>query len=234
MIHNKSLTTKNDFSLLAQQIKSWGQTLGFQQIGITDIVLQQAEQHLQQWLAKKFHGSMSYMEKHGSKRSQPAELVPGTVSIISVRMDYLTAHDTMETTLSNPEKAYISRYALGRDYHKVLRSRLKQLAKKINGAVKEFNYRAFVDSAPVLEKPIAAKAGLGWQGKHTLLLNKEAGSWFFLGEIYTNLPLPIDAPVSNHCGSCTACIDVCPTKAIRGWCEFLPLLLGLYPLALPS
>lgn len=203
-----------NFSQLAANIKLWGKELGFQQVGICDIDLTQAELHLQEWLKKKFHGSMSYMEKHGSKRSRPAELMPETLRIISVRMDYLTASESMIATLNNPKKAYISRYALGRDYHKVVRARLKELAKKINNAIKDFHYRVFVDSAPVLEKPIATKAGLGWQGKHTLTINHKAGSWFFLGEIYTNLPLPIDQPANDHCGSCTACIEVCPTKAI--------------------
>lgn len=203
-----------DFSQLNDQIKQWAKDLGFQQTGIADVNLQQAEQRLQQWLEKKFHGSMHYMEKHGTKRSRPAELMPGTLRIISVRMDYLPPDTKIIETLNNPQKAYISRYALGRDYHKVLRNRLRQLAKKINDVIDDFNYRAFVDSAPVLEKPIAEKAGLGWQGKHTLILNQQAGSWFFLGEIYTNLPLPIDEPATNHCGSCSACIDICPTKAI--------------------
>lgn len=203
-----------NYQQLAIDIKHWGQQLGFQQVGITDVDLSIYEERLQQWLAKGFHGDMHYMEKHGSKRSRPAELIPETCRIISVRMNYLPPDTEMIAALKDRRKAYISRYALGRDYHKVLKKRLQQLAEKITAEVGEFNYRAFVDSAPVLEKPIAEKAGLGWIGKNTLVLNQQAGSWFFLGELYTNLPLPCDEPVNNHCGSCSACIDVCPTKAI--------------------
>ena len=176
--------------------------------------LAQAEIQLQQWLAKKFHGSMDYMAKHGLKRSRPAELVPGTLRIISVRMDYLPPDSRIAENLTQPEKAYISRYALGRDYHKVIKQRLTQLANKITEDVGPFGYRAFVDSAPVMEKPLAEKAGLGWIGKHTNLLNAKAGSWFFIGELYTDLPLPVDQTATNHCGNCNACIDICPTQAI--------------------
>jgi epoxyqueuosine reductase len=203
---------------LAAQIKQWGLTLGFQQVGITDIDLSAYEPRLLAWLNKHFHGEMHYMEKHGSKRSRPAELHPGTLRLISVRLDYLknTAAD-MYTVLQNPHKAYISRYALGRDYHKLMRKRLEKLAAKIREQEAATDYRVFCDSAPVLEKAIAEKAGLGWIGKHTNLINSKAGSWFFLGEIYTNLPLPIDTPQqSSHCGSCTACITICPTQAIVG------------------
>lgn len=205
-----------DLLHLAQNIKKWGLELGFAKVGITDTDLKDAQQHLDQWLVKNFHGTMSYMEKHGTLRSQPERLVAGTVRIISVRMDYLPANTRMIETLLDKTKAYISRYALGRDYHKVVKKRLLQLAKKINEVVEEFNYRAFVDSAPVLEKAIAEKSGLGWIGKNTLIINQKAGSWFFLGEIYVNIPLPIDAPATNHCGSCTACLDICPTQAIVG------------------
>ena len=200
---------------LSRQIKQWGNELGFQQVGISDTNLQQAEQHLEEWLAQGYHADMDYMHKHGLKRSRPALLQPETVSIISVRMNYLPeTHEPMETTLNNPVAAFISRYALGRDYHKVLRKRLQKLAKRIEQEVGVFGYRAFVDSAPVLEKAIAEKAGLGWIGKHSNIINKKAGSWFFLGEIYTSLPLSIDEASHNHCGQCTACLDICPTQAI--------------------
>jgi epoxyqueuosine reductase len=210
-----------DLPLLATTIKQWGQELGFQQIGIINTDLSQYEQHFFDWLAKGFHGSMNYLEKHGVKRLRPAELVPGTVRIISARMDYLPADTDTDTSmiavLQDPDKGYISRYALGRDYHKLIRKRLDALAKKIREAVGELGYRAFCDSAPVLEKSIAEKAGLGWIGKHTNLINAKAGSWFFLGEIYTDIPLPIDEPQNqSHCGSCKACIDICPTQAIIG------------------
>jgi epoxyqueuosine reductase len=205
----------DDSAELATKIRAWGAELGFQQIGITGIDLQTAEQQLQDWLAKQLHGEMDYMHRHGSKRSHPEELVPGTLRVISARMDYLPKEsDDPKTILEQPERAYISRYALGRDYHKVLRKRLQQLADKISQEIGDFGYRAFVDSAPVLEKPLARNAGLGWVGKHTNLINKETGSWFFLGELLTNLPLPVDTPASEHCGSCTACIEVCPTDAI--------------------
>lgn len=200
---------------LANQIKAWGLALGFQQVGITDIDLSAYEPKLLAWLEKGFHGEMHYMEKHGTKRTRPAELVPGTVRVISVRMDYFPEDSNAIGVLNNASLGYVSRYALGRDYHKVLRSRLTQLAEKIREAIKESEYRVFTDSAPVLEKPLAEKAGLGWIGKHTNLINSKAGSYFFLGEIFTNLPLPIDTPQAmSHCGSCTACIDVCPTQAI--------------------
>ncbi len=200
---------------LSQQIKQWGLELGFQQIGITNTNLQEAEKNLENWIAAGFHGEMNYMHKHGLKRSRPALLLPGTKSVISVRMEYLPESQRhLESCLENPVNAYISRYALGRDYHKIMRKRLQKLATKIQNMVGDFGYRAFVDSAPVLEKALAEKAGLGWIGKHSNLINRKAGSWFFLGEIYTNLSLPNDEKASNHCGQCTACLDVCPTKAI--------------------
>lgn len=189
--------------------------LGFQQIGISDTDLSEAEHYLQAWLAKNRQGEMQYMAAHGLKRSRPSLLQPGTRSIISVRMDYLPEpSDESQTVLENPAAAFVSRYALGRDYHKVLRNRLQKLADKIADAAGPFGYRVFVDSAPVLEKAIAEKAGLGWIGKHSNVINRRAGSWFFLGEVYTDLPLPSDNPASNHCGQCKACIDICPTRAI--------------------
>lgn len=199
---------------LAQQIKAWGEALGFQAVAISDIDLTEHEAYLQQWLANQYHGEMDYMVRHGNKRSRPAELEPGTLRVISARMDYLPANTDIVTQLNDPDKAYISRYALGRDYHKMLRKRLANLAKKIAAEIGPFGYRAFVDSAPVLEKALAEKSGLGWIGKHTLLLHREAGSWFFLGELFVDIPLPTDPPVQKHCGRCTACIDICPTQAI--------------------
>jgi len=199
---------------LAAAIKNWGRELGFQQVGITDTDLTQAESHLLHWLAREHHGEMAWMAQHGRLRSRPAELVPGTLRVISVRMDYLPAATAAEDILANPNLAYVSRYALGRDYHKVMRRRLQALAERIAGVSGPFGYRAFVDSAPVLEKPLAQKAGLGWMGKHSNLLERNAGSWFFLGELYTELPLPVDQPVTDHCGDCEACITACPTAAI--------------------
>ncbi len=202
-------------SALAQRIKHWGQALGFQQVGITNTDLAEAERHLQHWLVKDFHGEMAYMQRHGLKRSRPELLQSGTLSIISVRMDYLPEASTMLTqTLDDPTVAYISRYALGRDYHKLLRQRLQKLADQIQTEIGAFGYRAFVDSAPVLEKAIAEKAGLGWIGKHSNLINRTAGSWFFLGEIFTDLALPSDDQTTAHCGACTACLAICPTQAI--------------------
>lgn len=204
-----------NWSELAQQIKQWGIELGFQQIGITDTELATYTARFNAWLAKGHHGSMTYMEKHGSKRYQPAELIPDTLRVISARLDYLPPNSAMLATLKQKDKAYISRYAVGRDYHRVLRKRLTTLAEKIQTVAGPFGYRAFCDSAPVLEKPLAEKAGLGWIGKHTNLINAKAGSWFFLGELYTTLPLPIDtAQNKSHCGSCTACLTICPTQAI--------------------
>ncbi len=200
---------------LALKIKRWGLELGFQQIGISDIDLMTAENHLQKWLDKGFQGEMDYMSRHGLKRSRPGLLLPGTQSIISARMDYLPeTAEQINKILDNPVAAFISRYALGRDYHKILRKRLQKLADKITAETQVFGYRAFVDSAPVLEKAIAEKAGLGWIGKHSNLINRKAGSWFFLGEIYTDIALPADPKASAHCGQCIACLDICPTQAI--------------------
>ena len=204
-----------DLAGLKADIVRWSEELGFQQLGVSDVDLTAAEMRLGEWLADDFHGEMDYMDKHGSKRSRPAELVPGTLRVISVRMDYLPpGQDQSADLLDHESRAYISRYALGRDYHKVIRRRLQKLASRIEHQVGSFGYRAFVDSAPVLEKPLAENAGLGWIGKHTNIINSEAGSWFFLGELYTDLPLPVDEKASAHCGTCRACIDICPTRAI--------------------
>ena len=204
-----------DYTALATKIKEWGRELGFQAVGIADINLHDAEEHLLDWLARGFHGEMDYMAKHGAKRTRPAELIPGTLRVISVRMNYYppTVKDGWEV-IADGSRAFISRYALGRDYHKVLRKRLEKLAQKIRTEVGGFSYRVFTDSAPVMEVELAYKARLGWRGKHTLLLSRDHGSWFFLGELYTNLPLPIDEPESEHCGTCMACIQICPTQAI--------------------
>ncbi len=204
-----------EMASLSAQIKQWGQALGFQQVGISGIDLAQAEHHLNKWLSHNFHGEMDYMQRHGNKRSRPEQLHPGTQRVISVRMDYLPeTGKQMLSALESPATAYISRYALGRDYHKLMRTRLQKLADRIQEAIGGFGYRAFVDSAPVLEKALAEQAGLGWIGKHSNLINRKAGSWFFLGEIYTDLLLPIDQPATEHCGACRACIDICPSQAI--------------------
>jgi epoxyqueuosine reductase len=208
-------TVPIDYTALARDIKSWGRALGFQQVGIADTKLDEHETRLLNWLEAGHHGEMHYMERHGTRRTRPAELVPGTLRVISVRMDYLPGTAApADAVLHNPELGMISRYALGRDYHKVVRTRLQKLADQISARVGPFGYRAFTDSAPVLEKALAEKAGLGWIGKHTNLIQRDAGSWFFLGELYTDLSLPVDAPASNHCGTCQACIDICPTQAI--------------------
>ncbi len=207
--------------MLSVSIKAWGRELGFQAVAIADTDLSAAEPGLAAWLSAGNHGEMDYMTRHGAKRSRPAELHPGTVRVISARMNYWSgdparARQDGEAILSDGAKAYVSRYALGRDYHKVMRARLQKLAVRIATEAGPHGYRVFTDSAPVMEVELARKSGLGWRGKHTLLLSREAGSYFFLGEIYTDLPLPVDAPVEAHCGSCTQCIDACPTGAILG------------------
>jgi epoxyqueuosine reductase len=212
-----SVVSSIDLMQLAHAIKDWGKALGFQQISIANAAddMAPAESGLLKWLDKGYHGEMDYMAKHGTLRARPAELVPGTLRVISGRMNYkpASARNSWEV-IRDGNRAFISRYALGRDYHKVLRARLQKLAEKINEEIGDSNYRVFSDSAPVMEVEWARKSGLGWRGKHTLLLSREAGSMFFLGEIFTNLPLPVDEAVDSYCGSCTRCLDVCPTQAI--------------------
>ena len=197
------------------ELERWARALGFAAIGVSGIDLGEDEAHLLDWLAQGCHGEMGYMERHGTVRSRPEALVPGTLRVISVRMDYLPEGQAeAEAVLADPQRAYVSRYALGRDYHKLMRARLQKLADRMTEAVGPFGYRVFTDSAPVLEKALARNAGLGWIGKHSNLIDSKSGSWFFLGEILTDLPLPIDAPASNHCGTCTRCLSACPTAAI--------------------
>ena len=211
----RGMTPLPDLAQLAQQIKAWGMALGFQAVGIAGTEMPEAETRLLEWLAAGRHGDMDYMARHGAKRARPAELVPGTLRVISVRLDYQPPHarDSWEV-MHDPLQAFISRYALGRDYHKLMRQRLQKLSDRITENIGPFHHRVFADSAPVMEVELAQGAGLGWRGKHTLLLQREHGSWFFLGEIYTDLALPIDAAVENHCGTCQACLDICPTQAI--------------------
>ena len=210
-----SPSTDVDFNDLAARIRTWGRELGFQQVGITDVDLSDEEAHLERWLEAGFHGEMGFMAKHGTKRTRPAELEPGTIRVISVRLDYLPPEVETTKVLGQPSRAYVSRYATGRDYHKLMRKRLQRLAKTIEAEVGDFGYRAFVDSAPVMERGLARKAGIGWFGKNAMLLNPRAGSMFFLGELYTDLPLPVDEPFEQeHCGSCSACRTACPTGAI--------------------
>ncbi|MCV9878289.1 tRNA epoxyqueuosine(34) reductase QueG [Brenneria izbisi] len=203
-----------DLSELAQRIKQWGQELGFQQVGICDTDLSHEEPKLQDWLDKQYHGEMTWMARHGMLRARAHELLPGTLRVISVRMNYLPAKAAFASTLKNPRLGYVSRYALGRDYHKLLRQRLKKLGDQIQRYCGELNFRPFVDSAPIMERPLAAKAGIGWVGKHSLILNRESGSWFFLGELLIDLPLPVDQPQEEQCGRCVACMTTCPTGAI--------------------
>ena len=206
---------ESDLTALAARISQWGRELGFDAIGVSGADLSAEEVNLMNWLAQGRHGEMDYMARHGPTRARPAALVPGTVRIITARVNYWPAHATpAHEVLADSRRAYVARYALGRDYHKVLRARLAQLAKRIEADVGSFGYRVFTDSAPVLEVALAAKSGLGWRGKHTLLLSRDVGSYFFLGEIYTNLPLPVTPATSAHCGTCSACISACPTGAI--------------------
>ncbi|MDM0012991.1 tRNA epoxyqueuosine(34) reductase QueG [Variovorax sp. J22P168] len=205
---------------LVSRIRALARELGFSQIGIAGVDLSSAEPGLMQWLAEGFHGEMLYMAAHGARRARPAELVPGTVSVITARMDYLpraTPDDWQAVEfarLERPGEGIVSLYARGRDYHKVLRTRLARLSERIAAEVGPFGHRAFTDSAPVLEAELASRSGQGWRGKHTLVLDRDAGSMFFLGEIYVDMPLPPSEPVTPHCGSCSACIDICPTQAI--------------------
>ena len=200
----------------AARIKTLAREAGFQRCGIAGVELGPDEAHLRDWLAQGLHGDMDWMARHGDKRSRPAALVPGTVRVISVGLDYGQDGDAAWRTLADGERAYVARYALGRDYHKLMRNRLQKLAERVAAELGPFGHRVFVDSAPVLERALARNAGLGWIGKHTCLIDRSGGSWFFLGEIYVDLPLPIDPPASAHCGSCVRCIEVCPTGAITG------------------
>ncbi|MES2283453.1 MAG: tRNA epoxyqueuosine(34) reductase QueG [Pseudomonadota bacterium] len=218
-----SVNSRQGSQELVNQIQDWARELGFSQIGIADVDLSSAEPGLSAWLAAGFHGDMHYMASHGLKRARPAELIPGTVSVITARMDYLPASAPTQagqwqalefSRLDRPSEAIVSVYARGRDYHKVMRNRLQKLGERISAHMGSLGHRAFTDSAPVLEAELAARSGQGWRGKHTLLLNREAGSMFFLGEIYVDLALPHSEPVTPHCGSCTSCMDICPTQAI--------------------
>lgn len=203
----------SELETLALDIKAWGQELGFAQVTIADVDMTAYRPHLQSWLDNHYHGDMAYMQRHTQLRLHPEELVPNTLRAICVRMDYALTNTNSLAELKTPEKAYISRYARGRDYHKLIRKRLQRLADRVSEAIGPFGYRAFVDSAPVLERALAEKSGMGWIGKNTMLINRKAGSWFFLAELFTDLPLPIDTPTGAHCGTCNACIDICPTKA---------------------
>ncbi|MDK2776984.1 MAG: tRNA epoxyqueuosine(34) reductase QueG [Pseudomonadota bacterium] len=217
MSDNNPPLSAAELATLRASITDWAAEAGFRQVGVTGVDLGEHEQRLQDWLAAGYHGDMHYMAEHGTMRSRPQELLPGTLRVISLRMDYLPPDISLTAQLSDKNQAYISRYALGRDYHKLLRKRLTQLGKRIQQAAGSMGFRAFVDSAPVLERALAQRAGLGWIGKNTMLINRKAGSYFFLGEILTDLPLPVDdAYEQDHCGRCTSCLDICPTQAFVG------------------
>ncbi len=203
-----------DYHALAACIRALAHAAGFQRVGIAGIELGDDEGHLRDWLQRGFHGSMAWMARHGDKRARPAELVPETVRVVSVGLDYGQDADAAWDNLGDGERAYVARYALGRDYHKLMRNRLQKLAEDVAAMIGPFGHRAFVDSAPVLERALARNGGLGWIGKHTCLIDRDGGSWFFLGELFVDLPLPIDPPASAHCGTCVRCIEVCPTQAI--------------------
>ena len=206
---------KAELARIKSRLRELAAGLGFQQLGVTGVDLAADEARLHRWLAEGRHGGMKFMERHGTRRSRPAELIPGTVRVISLRMDcFAPDAGPAESVLRDPTRAYVARYALGRDYHHIVRNRLQKLASALVAEIGPFGYRAFVDSAPVMEKPLARDAGLGWIGKHTNLINTRAGSQFVLGELYTDLPLPVDEPATDHCGSCTACLPACPTGAI--------------------
>ena len=208
-----------DYGALAERIRGWGQELGFQAVGFASADLSEVAPRLARWLEMGWHGEMDYMSRHAALRTQPGALVPGTISVISCRMNYVpeaAGDPQLEwAAIGTPDRAYVARYARGRDYHKLMRARLAQLCERIRAVTGTFGHRVFSDSAPVMEVELAARAGIGWRGKHTLLLSREAGSWFFLGDIYCDLPLPADTPSGEHCGRCTRCIDICPTQAIR-------------------
>ena len=203
-----------DYNALAARIRALAHAAGFQRVGISDIDLGEDESHLLDWLQQGLYGSMEWMARHGALRARPAELLPGTIRVISVGLDYGKDPDAAWANLREHERAYVARYALGRDYHKLMRNRLARLAETVQAEIGPFGHRAFTDSAPVLERALARNAGLGWIGKHTCLIDKDGGSWFFLGELFVDIPLPIDPPATAHCGSCTRCIDICPTGAI--------------------
>ncbi|MBA3486765.1 MAG: tRNA epoxyqueuosine(34) reductase QueG, partial [Lysobacter sp.] len=210
-----ALPQRLDAAAVAARVRILATQAGFQRCGISDIDLGEDETHLRDWLAQGLYGTMQWMARHGELRAHPEQLLNGTVRVISVGLDYGRGDDEQAwQNLDEGERAYVARYALGRDYHKLMRQRLQRLADRIAGEVGPFGHRVFVDSAPVLERALARNAGLGWIGKHTCLIDKDGGSWFFLGEIYIDLPLPIDVPASAHCGTCTRCIDICPTQAI--------------------
>ena len=203
-----------DYNALAARIRALAQDAGFQRVGITGVELKQDEAHLLDWLGQQLYGSMEWMARHGALRARPAELLPGTIRVISVGLDYGKDPDAAWANLREHERAYVARYALGRDYHKLMRNRLQRLAEVVQAEIGPFGHRAFTDSAPVLERALARNAGLGWIGKHTCLIDRDGGSWFFLGELFVDIPLPVDPPATAHCGSCTRCIDICPTGAI--------------------